>query len=136
MASIKIPFQFVNGKLDQTSSAEVAARQKIIDVLTTERFERVMRHNYGVGVRSLLFENVDDLLFADFKVDALQTLAEVLTTVEVLDLQIIGTPVTQYFADENTTVSINVVYRLPLGSPRTLAFNVAVPGSLNEDMLI
>ena len=133
MSAIKIPFQFTNGKLEVTNSPDVMARQKIIDVLTTERFERVMRHTYGVGIRSLLFENIDDLAFSDIKVDAMHTISETISRVDVLDLVISEVPPSNYYGSDETTVAINVVYKLPLGSPRVLSYNVAVPGALNEE---
>lgn len=133
MACIKIPFQFVNGKLNTSDSADVAARQKIIDALTTDPYERLMRHGYGVGVRRFLYEIVDELEFADLKVDALQTIAETVSRVEILDMQLVDLPPQQYFGSDDTSVAINVIYRLPLGSPKVFSFNTVIPGSINED---
>jgi phage baseplate assembly protein W len=133
MKAIKLPFQFINGRLATTTSPEVAAKQKIIDVLTTGKFERVMRHNYGVGLQELVFEPVDELAFVDFKTDALHTMAETLSRVEVVDLVIAPSNSTRYYGADETTVVVNVVYRLPLGALKVLSFNLAIPGLLNED---
>lgn len=133
MACINIPFQFVNGKLNTTDSPDVAARQKIIDVLTTDNYERVMRHSYGVGMRRFLYDIVDDLSFADLKVDAMQTVAETVSRVELLDMQLVDLPPQQYFGSEDTSVAINIIYRLPLGSPRVFSFNSVVPRFIDED---
>lgn len=133
MKSIKIPFQFDGGRVASVSTSDAVARQKIVDVLTTGAFERVMRHRYGTRTNSLLFEPIDDLEFADFKVDAIQTMNEVLSRVQILDLQIANTNPQNYFGSDSTTVTINVVYRLPLGAPQLVQVNVAVPGNVTED---
>lgn len=133
MACIKVPFQFVNGKLDTSDSADVAARQKILDVLTTNPYERVMRHTYGVGISNFLYEIVDELTFADLKVDALQTVAETVSRVEIMDMQLAQLPPQQYFGSDDTSVAINIIYRLPLGSPKVFSFNTVIPGYINED---
>jgi phage baseplate assembly protein W len=133
MASIKTPFQFNNGRLMTTTDPGEVARQKIVDVLTTSRFERVMRHSYGVDVKSLLFENIEELEFADFKTEAIQEMSNYLSRVSVLDIQIVPASLYDYYNKDSTTLTLNIVYKLPLGAPQVFKLNVAVPGSLNED---
>ena len=133
MASIRIPFQFDGGSVGHTSALDVVARQKIVDVLNTSPFERVMRHNYGANLQSLLFEPIDGLAFADFKTDAIQTLNENLSRIQVLDLIKVPNQVSYYNGSDETTMTINVVYRLPLGAPKVVEVAIAIPGALNED---
>lgn len=133
MKSIRIPFQFDGGKLATTTSTDLIAKQKIIDVLTTMKFERVLRHNYGGQIQSMLFEPIDDLMFADFKIEAMQALSECVSRVQVLDMYVMHTGQQQYFSSESTTVTLGVLYKLPLASPQLVTLNVAVPGALNEE---
>ena len=86
MASISIPFRFENGGVAETTDNSVIAKQKIIDVLATRPFERVMRPEYGAGISSLLFEPIDPLVFADYKVDALKTVNESVNNAYVRDI--------------------------------------------------
>lgn len=133
MTSIRIPFQFDGGRLAVTKSPDIAAQQKIIDVLTTGKFERVMRHNYGTGLQSLLFDVLDELEFSDFKVDAIQTLNQTVSRVEVLDLVVAPADNYAFYGESPTTLTVSVVYRLPLGAPQVVKFSVAVPGAIHED---
>ena len=116
-----------------TNSPDTVARQKILDVLNTMPYERVLRHNYGARIQSLLFEPIDDLAFADFKTEAMQVLSENVSRVQILDMYIAENTTQQYFTDEATTVTIGVIYKLPLAAPKVVTALVAVPGALNED---
>jgi phage baseplate assembly protein W len=136
MASIRIPFNFDGGKLQTTSDPSTIANQKIIDVLLTQKFERVMRHNYGAGAQTLLFDNLeesDSLVFSDFKVDAIQDINENVSRVQVVDMYMSNTVTSRVFGSDETTYNINVVYRLPLGSPQVVRVNVASEYTVNED---
>jgi hypothetical protein len=80
-----------------------------------------------------MFDIIDELEFSDFKTDAVQDLNESLSRVEVLDLVVETMDTTEYFGESPTTLNVTAIYRLPLGAPQVVNFNVAVPGSLNED---
>lgn len=136
MKSIKIPFNYTGGKTEFTTSVNTIAEQKIIDVLTTNKFERVMRHRYGSGIRRLLFEALDDLSLADFIIDARQDASDSISRVSILDIRVASTNSVASYANPETTLGVTVVYRLPLGSPQIVRFNVAVPSELTEDSII
>lgn len=136
MKSIKIPFNYTGGKTEFTTSVNTIAEQKIIDVLTTNKFERVMRHRYGSGIRRLLFEPIDELSLADFVIDARQDAADSISRVSILDIRVSPTNTIASYGNPETTLGITVVYRLPLGSPQIVRFNVAVPSELTEDSII
>lgn len=133
MKSIKIPFQFEGGRVSTTTSFDTIAQQKILDVLQTMPFERVMRHSYGANIQSMLFEPIDDLLFADFKIEALHILNETISRVQVIDMYVASNSANSYFSNVDTTVTIAVVYQLPLAAPQIVRFDVVVPGAINED---
>lgn len=136
MSSIKIPFQFKDGRLATTSDPGTIANQKIVDVLMTQKFERVMRHNYGAGAQTMLFDNLDgsdSLEFADFKVDAMQDISENVSRIQVVDMYMENNVNSRYFNSDETTYNINVVYRLPLGAPQVVRVNVASEYTVNED---
>lgn len=136
MKSIKIPFNYSGGRTEFTKSVTTIAEQKIIDVLTTNKFERVMRHRYGSGIGRLLFEMADELALADFMIDAKQDAAESISRVTILDIRITQPNSVSSYGNSDTTLVVNVIYRLPLGSPQLLKFNVVVPTELTEDTLI
>jgi phage baseplate assembly protein W len=133
MSSIRIPFSFDGGRTSTVTSDDTIAQQKILDAMTTGKYERVMRHNYGMGIERLVFDIIDELTLSDFKVDAIQDINAVLSRAQILDIRVSPSTSIAPFGNTESTVALTVVYRLPLGATRVLNFSVAVPGNLNED---
>jgi hypothetical protein len=136
MKAIKIPFQFNGGRVSTTTSESIIAEQKIVDVLTTSNFERVMNHQYGAGINNLLFEPIDELVVLDFKTDAIAEIRSNVSRVNVMDIRMSPSNSVAAYGSPETTMGVTVVYRLPLGSAQIVKFNVAIPGDLNEDSII
>jgi phage baseplate assembly protein W len=136
MKSLKIPFNYSGGKTDTTSSPTSIAAQKITDVLVTSRFERVMRHRYGAGLRTMVFEVNDPLSMADFNIDAKQLMADSISRVSILDIKVSPTTSVAAYGAPETTLGVTVIYKLPLGSPQIITINVVSALSLTEDSLI
>lgn len=136
MKSLKIPFSYSGGKTSATTSLSTVAEQKIIDLLVTAKYERLMRHRYGAGIRSLLFEPIDELSLSDFLTDARQDAKEFISRADILDIRIVPQNQVTAYTTPETTVGVNVIYKLPMGSPQIVRFNVAVPGELTEDSII
>lgn len=133
MKSIKVPFNFSGGRVATTSSPTVVAEQKIINVLTTNKYERVMRHRYGANVNQLLYEEIDELSTADFIIDAKQEAADSISRTSILDIKLTPTNTIAAYGNSETTLGITVTYRIPLGAPQVVAFKVAAPGITTED---
>lgn len=136
MKTIKVPFNYSGGRTSETTSVKTIAEQKIVDVLTTSRYERVMRHRYGAGIRRFLFEPADELSLADFIIDARQDAAESISRVSILDIRLSPTNTVAAYGNPETTIGVSVIYKLPLGSPQIVSFNVVSPSSITEDSLI
>lgn len=113
MKSISIPFRFEGGEVVTTEDIEVISRQRIADVLATRSNERVNRPDYGANAYSLLFEPIDPLIFADYKVDALQTLNRHVSTAYIKDLIAREAGSVAYNNDGGTTLQLSVVYDVP-----------------------
>lgn len=133
MASIRVPFQFESGRVLTTSLPERVAEQKIIDVLTTDNYERAMRHDYGAGINKLLFEPIDSLNLTDFSIDARQEMVDNITRVSILDIRVSDEEATASFGNPDTTLGVTVVYQIPLGSPQVLSFKIESTGVIVED---
>ena len=137
MSSIKVPFSIApSGKVATVNAVDKIVEQQIINVLTTSVFERVMRPNYGAGVRNLLFEPVDDLLYGEFKVDALQKVNRSISTGVVTDLIIKASDAPYVSEEESTTLKVTARYSLRVGSTQTVSFQIALPSQLTEESLI
>ncbi len=124
-SSFRLPFQVVGGRISSTNDADVQIRQKIIDVLVTDKFERPMLPNYGAGTNQLLFEGVDELTEVDYKVDAVQEITTRVSGVNIIDIRIEPT--------EENEAAITVYYRTPLSTVKSTTFYVVIPGSLDEE---
>lgn len=133
MSSIRIPFMFESGRVATTVSPTTVAEQKIVDVLVTENYERPMRHTYGAGIRRLVFEPIGDLEISDFSVDAQQDMSENITRVSILDIQISEQESLATYSNLETTLGVNVYYKIPLGSPKVLSFKIESTGLLVAD---
>ena len=133
MKSIKMPFNFSGGRVGTTSSPTVAAEQKIINVLTTNQYERVMRHRYGANINQLLYESIDDLSIADFIVDAKQEASDNISRTDILNIKLTPPDTVASYGNNETTLGITVVYRIPLAAPQVVSFRVAAPGITTED---
>lgn len=123
--SLLTPFQIVGGRIGTTTDTVTQVQQKILTTLTTDLLERVGIPDFGVGINQLLFGNIDDLVSADFRVDALTEFSDRISGVEVVDVRVTS--------QEETTANISVLYKLPLSATRQVSFQVALPGSFTEE---
>lgn len=129
MRSISIPFQFVNGKVGETTNDDKIARQRIIDVLATDKYERVNRPEYGADIRSLLFEPLDPLIFADYRVDAIRDINDYVSNAKITDLQI-REGGTSY---EDSTLVVRVIYRTAATGTSTFVATISGNTILTEE---
>lgn len=137
MPSIRIPFQVNDsGSVGSVSTPEKIIEQKIIDILTTSRFERVMRPEYGSGAYDLLFEPVDELVYGEFRTDALDEINRNLTSASVVDV-IIAPAQQPYFNDSlSSTIEITVRYMSRPQGVKTFTFQIADTSLLTEESTI
>jgi phage baseplate assembly protein W len=137
MTSIRVPFSInASGKVAKALDPQVIAEQQIIDVLTTDKFERVLRPDYGASAQQLLFEPMDDLVFSEFKMDALQELNRNLTIATVSDIRIrpLSVPVT---GDEGQNVlEIWVRYKMLPFTQTSFTFRITAPNYLTEESIL
>ena len=137
MTSIRVPFSInASGKVAKALDPQVIAEQQIIDVLTTDKFERVLRPDYGASAQQLLFEPLDDLVFSEFKMDALQELNRNLTIATVSDIRIrpVSVPVT---GDEGQNVlEIWVRYKMLPFTQTSFTFRITAPSYLTEESIL
>jgi phage baseplate assembly protein W len=137
MTSIRVPFSInSSGKVAKAIDPQVIAEQQIIDVLTTDKFERVIRPDYGASAQQLLFEPIDDLVFSEFKMDALQELNRNLTIATVSDIRIrpVSVPVT---GDEGQNVlEIWVRYKMLPFTQASFTFRITAPSYLTEESIL
>jgi phage baseplate assembly protein W len=129
MRSISIPFQFVNGKVGETTNDDKIARQRILDVLATDKYERVNRPEYGADIRSLLFEPLDPLIFADYRVDAIRDINDYVSNAKITDLQI-REGSTSY---EDSTLVVRVIYRTAATGTSTFVATISGNTILTEE---
>lgn len=126
MKTISIPFSFTSetGRINTTESLNKIVEQQILDILTTGGGERVMIPRYGADIRSLLFEELDPLVFADYKEDALQELNDYLNIGRVTNMQI-SLPSSDFSGEEwESSVNVSVQYAVPPFGTSVVTFNL------------
>lgn len=133
MPSILTPFRITDsGKVGETTNPERMAQQKIIDVLVTGKGSRAMRPTYGAGAMDLLFEPVDDLLYGEFRVDAIGEVSQNVSGVSIED--IIVSPADQFLTDDyETTLNVAVRYRVGPLNRSTFTFSLGDPSGLTQE---
>ncbi len=133
MKAISIPFRFENGSVSSTEDNGIIAKQRIIDVLATSKYERVMRPEYGAGVSSLLFEPLDPLILADYKVDALAEINDNVSNARVLDISFRASSDLVYNTNDDSTLVARVIYEVAGIGLTTLTFTVDSTQILTEE---
>lgn len=126
MKAISIPFSFSNGGVAATADLTKMTEDKIVDALITSNSERAINASYGVGIKSLLYEPMDTLVFDDFKSEALVKVNEAIDSGKVLDISISYPNSPQMAYLEDSSILVTVVYALPsVGGTRTFNFTVS-----------
>jgi phage baseplate assembly protein W len=123
-----IPFNVTGGRVATTTTPRQIIEQKIVNVLTTGKLERVSLPLYGVGLQSILFGSMDDLVAVDFKTDAATELTSNVTGITILDITVRATT--------ESEAEVTVYYRTPLSSTQSTTFYVVVPDLLDEESII
>lgn len=133
MPSIRVPFAIdSSGRVGTTTTPEQIAQQQIIDILTTAKFERIMRPYYGAGANQLLFEPVDDLIYSEFRNDALQELSRSLRIAKVMDIRVRPADASTV-GGEGTALDIWVRYTMVPFINTSFSFRIVLPETLTEE---
>jgi len=136
MTSIKTPFSFTqNGSVAIETDPYKKIEQRIIDTLVTTQGERLMRPLYGAGATELLFEPIDELLYGEFRMDALNELSREVSEVTIEDLDV--SPATSFVTDlYETTLNISVSYKIGPFDRGSLSLYLGDPNTLNQESLL
>lgn len=119
------PFAIVGGSVAYTTDLIRQTEQKILNVLVTGKTERSGRAQYGAGVQHLIFDNVEELEFTDWKIDASEEISKNVAGVSIIDIRV--------EVVEDTTATVIVYYRTPLSSPRAAVYSLPLNSILTEE---
>jgi len=102
--TIGLAFPLVNaGDFTRTSKFSDQIKANIINVLLTERGERPMQPNFGVGLKKLLFENITNA-------DEIKPEIEAQLEIYVPDIQVID--LESNFLEDDHLLHITLAYQL------------------------
>lgn len=126
MKAISIPFSFTSdtGAVRSTTSINKIVEQQILDILTTGPGERVMEGRYGSDIRSLLFEEMDPLIFAEYKMEAIQDLNDYLSIGRVTNMEITVPEFNPFGEDWEPSIYVSVQYAIPPFGSSVVTFNL------------
>jgi phage baseplate assembly protein W len=137
MPSIYTPFRIDgSGRVARTNTPERIVEQQIIDVLTTSKFERVMRPTYGAGATRLLYEPVDGLIYGEFRTDALMELNKQISIASISNMIIQPSENPYIDEDPSVVIEIKVQYSMAMSNNRVFSFKIVTPNGLTEESLI
>ena len=125
MSTFSLPFRFENGRVVSTVDPVRINNQKIVDVLVTRNLERVGIPSYGVGIYNYVFENFDELLEADLKIDLVQEVQSRVSGISIIDVGIQQESSSEY--------AVTVYYRTPISGIESLTFVLDRPDTLTEE---
>ncbi len=136
MRTISVPFTFSGGSLQTTEDPHQIARQEILDVLMTDKYERVMNPSYGAATRRLLFQPHDSLVVADYKEETLAGLNRHLSSSKAMSLTVTTRPPDGSWSgpgDPEASMYVNVEYRLngDPSTPATVSVSIADPTAID-----
>ena len=136
MRTISVPFTFSGGALQTTEDPHQIARQEILDVLMTDKYERVMNPSYGAATRRLLFQPHDSLVVADYKEETLAGLNRHLSSSKAMSLTVTTRPPDGSWSgpgDPEASMYVNVEYRLngDPSTPATVSVSIADPTAID-----
>ncbi len=84
-----------------------------------------MDPNYGASVKTLLFEERDPLVFAEYRIDALQDINDAMTIGKVTDIEISAPSDYSYGEDEENTIRVHVQYVVPPFGASVVSLNIS-----------
>lgn len=125
MSTISVPFRFQGGRVVATNDPVRINNQKITDVLVTRNLERPAIPDYGAGIYNYLFENFDELLEADLRIDLVQEVQARVSGINIIDVGIRQDTPAEYI--------VTVYYQTPISGIETLVFNLNRPDLLTEE---
>ena len=119
--TIGLAFPLINeGQFTRTNSFSDQIKANIINVLLTERGERPMQPDFGVGLKNLLFENIENA--DEIKPEIESQLEIYVPDIELLDIE-------SEFLEDNHLLRITLVYRLLItGETDSMDLNVRNQG--------
>jgi phage baseplate assembly protein W len=131
---IKTPFSIApSGKVAVQTDLDKVVSQKIKDVLLTNQFERNMDQGYGANSEYLVFENYDSLVFEEFKMEAINALKKNVSGATIVDMTLETRGTNDMLGSPDSTMYINVKYKLPIGGVRSTQYNLVTPTTLTEE---
>lgn len=138
MSTFKTPFSITeSGRVAIEKDPNRAIEQQIVDALTTAPYERPMNPGYGANAMALLYEPVDDLLYSEYKTDALLVLSQRVPSATIVNLNINPSSVSNYAQNgELNGLTISVQYRTNLATTKSFSFKLVVPSELTEEFAI
>jgi phage baseplate assembly protein W len=103
---VSLPFNGPAGPFNSTYSTQTQVKSNLLNLLLTNKGERIMNPEFGADLGTVLFEGINDSIVEDIK-DLINTnVAIFVPEVQITDILVdINTP-------DNNAVSVTVKYRI------------------------
>jgi phage baseplate assembly protein W len=101
---VKIPFS-ADGVFSSVYTTKEQTKYNIINYLLSDPRERLFNPTFGAGLRSRLFEQIDQSTFEDMKQSIMSQMENYFPQIKIVQLDIIGDP-------DYNSINIKFSYRL------------------------
>lgn len=101
---VKIPFS-ADGVFSSVYTTKEQTKYNIINYLLSDPRERLFNPTFGAGLRSRLFEQIDQATFEDIKQSIMSQMENYFPQIKIVQLDIIGDP-------DYNSINIKFSYRL------------------------
>jgi len=107
---VSLPFNGLSGPFNSTYSTQEQTKSNLINLLLTNKGERIMNPEFGCDLKTILFEGITEDINEDIK-NLIQTnVGLFIPNVEILDIIINNNP---YYNNQNV-ISIIVKYKMKI----------------------
>ena len=117
-ARLPLRFDFIDGPYALNKDLPSVVKQNIKMLIFTAPGERIMDANFGVGIRSYLFENMSEITFDSVRERTLDQMKIYLPFVNVISLDIFSTE------ESPNTMFFKMTYSFPSSNEEILKLEI------------
>jgi phage baseplate assembly protein W len=102
---VSLPFSGPSGPFNSTYSTKDQIKSNLINLLLTNKGERIMNPEFGANLNTVLFEGITENTYSRIRELIYSNVNMFLSDVQITDIIIVG-------EEDNNTINITVKYKL------------------------
>jgi phage baseplate assembly protein W len=102
---VSLPFSGPSGPFNSTYSTKDQVKSNLINLLLTNKGERIMNPEFGADLNTVLFEGITESTYSRIRELIYSNVSIFLSDIQITDVIIVG-------EEDNNTINITVKYKL------------------------